>query len=119
MHCLRIGTSIGHGEKSWLGVLACKVLIGELLTVDGLAASTLFKCELPVRVYWCWRTYVAASEVTTLKHELRDDAVECGARVTETLLTSAEGAEVLSGLWDYIVVKDEVDSAGLFCDGRS
>ena len=50
-------------------------------------------------------TYVAAGEVTTLKHELGDDTVEGGALVVEglarlagTLLTSAESAEVLSGL---------------------
>lgn len=50
-------------------------------------------------------TYVAAGEVTALKHELGDDAVEDGALVVEglsrfagTLLTSAEGAEVLSSL---------------------
>jgi len=50
-------------------------------------------------------TYVAAGEVTTLKHELGDDAVEGGALVVEglaraagSLLAGAEGAEVLSGL---------------------
>ena len=50
-------------------------------------------------------TYVAAGEVTTLKHELGDDAVEVGALVVEglaglagTLLSGAEGAEVLGGL---------------------
>ena len=44
---LRVGTGIGHGEKSWLGVLAGEVLIGELLTVDGLATSALCQCKLP------------------------------------------------------------------------
>ena len=39
--CLRVGTGIGHGEKSWLCVLAGEVLVGELLTVNGLATSTL------------------------------------------------------------------------------
>ncbi len=43
--CLRVGTSIGHGQKSWLGVLAGEVLVGELLTVDGLATSALENCK--------------------------------------------------------------------------
>jgi hypothetical protein len=52
------------------------------------------------------RTYVAAGEVTTLKHELGDNAVEVGALVVEglaraalALLAGAESAEVLSGLF--------------------
>lgn len=32
--CLRVGAGVGHGQKSWLGVLLLEVLIGELLTVD-------------------------------------------------------------------------------------
>lgn len=39
--CLRVGASVGHGEETRLGVLADEVLIGELLTVDGLATSAL------------------------------------------------------------------------------
>jgi len=58
-------------------------------------------------------TYVATGEVTALEHELRDHAVELGARVSKALLTSAEGTEVLSGLGDDIVVEGEVDAAGL------
>lgn len=38
---LRVFTSIGHGEQTRLGVLLLKVLIGELLSVDGLATSAL------------------------------------------------------------------------------
>ena len=48
--------------------------------------------------------YVAAGEVTTLKHELGDDTVEAGALVVEglagaasALLAGAESAEVLGG----------------------
>lgn len=59
--------------------------------------------------------YVATSEVTTLKHELRNDAVEGRARISETLLASAESTEVLSSLWDYIIVEVEVDATGLLC----
>ena len=56
-------------------------------------------------------TYVAAGEVTTLEHELGDDAVEAGALVVEglaalssALLAGAESAEVLSGL--LVIVSD-------------
>ena len=38
---LRVGAGVGHGEKTRAGVLDLEVLIGELLAVDGLAASTL------------------------------------------------------------------------------
>ena len=58
-------------------------------------------------------TYVATGEVTTLEHELWDDAVESRAGITEALLASAKSAEVLSGLWDNIIVQVEVDAAGL------
>ena len=33
--------SVGHGKKEGLGVLQREVLVGELLTVDGLATSAL------------------------------------------------------------------------------
>ena len=45
--CLRVGTSVGHGEKSRFGVLTGEVLVSELLTVDGLATSALCQCKLP------------------------------------------------------------------------
>jgi hypothetical protein len=62
--------------------------------------------------------YVATGEVTALKHELRDNAVEGRTSVAEALLTGAESTEVLSCLWDYIVVEVEVDAAGLLCKRR-
>jgi len=56
-------------------------------------------------------TYVTAGEVTTLEHELRDDTVERRALVAETLLASAESAEVLGSLGDFLIVEVEVDAA--------
>ena len=41
--------------------------------------------------------------------------MESRASVSETLLAGAESAEVLSSLWDYIIVEVEVDAAGLLC----
>ena len=61
-------------------------------------------------------TYISTGEITTLKHELRDDTVEFGAGVTETLLASAQGTEVLSGLWDDVIVEVEIDASGLLCE---
>jgi hypothetical protein len=57
-------------------------------------------------------TYVTASEVSTLKHELRNHAVEFAALVAEALLAGAEGTEVLGSLWDNVVKELEVDATG-------
>ena len=106
-----VGTSVGHGEGSGAEVLSGlsgEGLVGELLTVDGLAAGT-----------------VTAGEVTTLDHEVRDDTVESGALVvkglagaSDTLLTSAESAEVLGGLGAGVGEELEHDAAGgLTSDG--
>jgi len=69
-------------QKTLLGVLQLEVLVGELVAVDALAASA-----------------VALGEVTTLDHELFDNAVEVGALVAEALLAGSKGTEVLSGLY--------------------
>jgi hypothetical protein len=69
-------------QKVLLGVLELKVLIGELVAVDALAASA-----------------VALGEVTTLDHELLDHTVEAGALVAKALLAGSKGTEVLSSLY--------------------
>jgi hypothetical protein len=95
-------------------VLELEVLVGELLAVDGLAAGALVTSLVCYALYERFdSTHVAAGEVTTLKHELGDHAVELGALVAEALLASAESAEVLSSLGDDIVEELEVDAAGL------
>lgn len=87
-----VGTSVSHGEETRASVLELEVLISELVAVDGFSTSA-----------------VEASEVTTLKHEVLDDAVEDGALEAEglagaalTLLTGAEAAEVLGSLGDDV-----------------
>lgn len=82
-----VGTGVGHGEETGLVMAKLEVLIGKLGTVDGLATSA-----------------VVVGEVTALEHELGDDTVENAALVvqTVTLLTSAEGTEVLGGLGDNV-----------------
>ena len=49
-------------------------------------------------------------EVSSLKHELRDDTVEARAGVTETMLSSCKLTEVLRGLWDDVVKELEDDA---------
>lgn len=59
-------------------------------------------------------SYIAAGEVTTLKHELGDDPMELGSNVALALLGGlAELLEVLRGLGDNIVEELEVDAARL------
>ena len=60
-----------------------------------------------------------AASRTALEHEVRDDAVELGALVverlagfTDTLLASAERAEVLDGLGHDVSIKPHDDAAG-------
>lgn len=55
---------------------------------------------------------VALGEVTTLEHELVDDAVEFAALVTTDCVADRELTEVARGFGDYIVVEVE-DDAGL------
>jgi hypothetical protein len=47
---------------------------------------------------------------------LRDNTVKCGILVTKPLFTSAEGTEILSSVWDDIVIKLEVDTTGARLD---
>jgi len=88
-------SGVSHGEDTGLGVLERKVLISELLAVDGLSASS-----------------VAAGEVTTLQHEVGDYAVELGARETETVLAGGELTEVPCGFGNHIVEQLEGDTTG-------
>lgn len=62
-------------------------------------------------------THVATGEVTTLEHELGDDAVEGRALVAEAVLAGAKLQEVTGGLGDSIVVELEVDLGLLVCCG--
>jgi len=58
-------------------------------------------------------TYVATGKVSTLKHEIRNDAVKRRALITKAFLAGAKRTEVLGGLGNDIVVKIEVDAASL------
>jgi len=75
-------------------VLQLEVLILEFRAVDRLATST-----------------ISSSEVTTLAHEIRDDAVEGAALETEALLASAECTKVLASLRDHVVSEGHDNAA--------
>ncbi len=64
-------------------------------------------------------SYIAASEVATLEHELRDDTMKLGAGVAKAFLAGAESTEVLGGLGDNLVIELEVDTPFLLCDTLS
>ncbi len=70
---------------TWSGVLQLEVLILELVAIDGLATSA-----------------IVVGEVTSLAHELGDDAVESWALVAETTLSSAQGTEVFGRSWNHV-----------------
>jgi len=91
---VRVWSSIGHREQARSIVFQFEALVSKLLAVDGFATSA-----------------VATSEVTTLKHEIRDDSVERRALVSETVDASAEFFEILSRPRDLLVVHNEIDAA--------
>ena len=66
-------STVGHAEETLACVLELEVLIGELGTVDGLAACA-----------------ISGSEVSPLNHELLDHAVEGRALVAKALLSSSQ-----------------------------
>jgi len=95
------GTSVGHAQEEGHGVLFLEVLIGKLFSVDAFSSSS-----------------ISFGEVSTLEHELGDDSVENGSLIvqgfalfTDTLLTCAESAEILSSLRDNISVELEYNPA--------
>lgn len=90
---IRVGPGVRHGEQAGLFVLLYKVLVLELVAVDGTAAVA-----------------VGQIGVTTLEHEVGDDTVEGNTLVAEALLTGAQGLEVGRGLGDDVVVELELDS---------
>lgn len=59
-------------------------------------------------------THISTSEVTTLAHETRDDPMEGGSLVSETVLPSAELQEVPSRLRDNIRAQSEFDPSSVF-----
>mmetsp|Transcript_12582 Transcript_12582/g.27172 ORF Transcript_12582/g.27172 Transcript_12582/m.27172 type:complete len:213 (-) Transcript_12582:10-648(-) len=95
-----VRASVGHGQHAWASVLQLEVLVRKPGAVDGLATSA-----------------VTASEVSTLDHELRNDPVELRtlevqglAGLPHTLLTSAQGTEILYSLGDSLSEQTDHDA---------
>ena len=104
---VRVGASVGHRQDASARVLVDEVLVSEVGSVDGLAASA-----------------VSASEVTTLGHEVPDDAMEAASLevkwlsgLTHASLSCAELAEVLRGLWSVISERHSDSASSLTTDG--
>uniref|UniRef100_A0A4W4H6R0 Uncharacterized protein n=1 Tax=Electrophorus electricus TaxID=8005 RepID=A0A4W4H6R0_ELEEL len=75
-----VGPCVGHGQSAHAHVLQGEVFISKLLAVDRLASSAIV---------------VGAVSPVYLAHEAWNDTVEAGTLVTEALLASAQGPEVL------------------------
>ena len=70
-------------------MLQLEVLILKLVAVDGLATSTIM-----------------VGEISTLAHELRDDAMESGSLVGHAiLLAGAESSEILGCAGNHVSAK--------------
>lgn len=85
LRAVGIGARVGHRQHAGSGVLQDEVLVGELLAVNGLAASAVVVCK-----------------VAALQHEVGDDAVEGGALVTESFFAGTQRAEVFTGLRSHV-----------------
>ena len=62
----------------------------------------------------CTTLTVTAREVTTLKHEARDNTVELRASVSETVLAGCQLAEVLRGSGDGLIEEFKCYTSGGF-----
>lgn len=128
-------------------MLLREVLVCEFLAIDGLATCALLspekanvstlmvgeKTEMFLSLIWKAGfpsitrmrgrerefTYIATSEITSLKHEFGNHTMELGALVSETFLASTKGAKVFNCFRADMIVQDEVNSAFLFCSGES
>lgn len=114
-------------------MLLLEIFVGELFAVDRPAARALFHAAavskrlgggepraVAASHYRSRRlnTYIATSKVASLKHELRDNAMEFGAGVAIALLARAQCAEVLRRLGHDVVVEIKADTALLLCRQR-
>ena len=75
-------------KLTWPSVLQTEVLVLKLVAVDRLSSGS-----------------ISSGEVSPLAHEVGDDAVEAGSLVAESLLSSAEGTEVLRSLGDHVITE--------------
>jgi hypothetical protein len=75
-----VWAGICHGEKTWFGVLEFEVFVSEFFTVDGFSAGAAL--QLAQIKKGC---ILVTSEISSLKHEIRNDTVESTACVSLSL----------------------------------
>jgi len=90
--------SIGHRQQEGLGVLELEIFVIKLCAINRLSTSSIPSCK-----------------ISSLDHELLDNAVESRALVRKkyarfavAFLAGAESTEVFCGLGDNIVVSTSV-----------
>jgi hypothetical protein len=91
------GARVGHAQDSSALVLEVKVFVIKLVSVDALSAGT-----------------VVVGEITTLAHELGDDAMEAASLVSKSLFSGAQGTEVLGRLGDGIGKELKLNATNIF-----
>ncbi len=95
-----VGSGIGHRQKSWTGMIMLEIFVIEFLSVNGFASSSIM-----------------VREITSLKHELRDDSVEDGSFVSIPFFAGAKSSKVLCSFWDSISEKLEDNFSDIFIVG--
>eukprot|EP00614_Pseudopedinella_elastica_P019793 CAMPEP_0172646482 /NCGR_PEP_ID=MMETSP1068-20121228/240263_1 /TAXON_ID=35684 /ORGANISM="Pseudopedinella elastica, Strain CCMP716" /LENGTH=259 /DNA_ID=CAMNT_0013460745 /DNA_START=72 /DNA_END=851 /DNA_ORIENTATION=- len=106
---VRVLSSVRHRQNARARVLELEIFVLELVAVNGLATAA-----------------VAVGKIAALKHKLRNNAVECGALVGQSLaalayalLPGAKSPEVFNGFGNHVAEKTHHDSArGLSTDGN-
>eukprot|EP00534_Pseudo-nitzschia_fraudulenta_P011629 CAMPEP_0201215244 /NCGR_PEP_ID=MMETSP0851-20130426/188858_1 /ASSEMBLY_ACC=CAM_ASM_000631 /TAXON_ID=183588 /ORGANISM="Pseudo-nitzschia fraudulenta, Strain WWA7" /LENGTH=251 /DNA_ID=CAMNT_0047504689 /DNA_START=202 /DNA_END=958 /DNA_ORIENTATION=- len=100
-----VGSGIGHAQVHGPFVLQIEIFVLEFASVDALSSAT-----------------VVHSEITTLDHEVGNDAVESASLVvqrlsalSDALFTGAEGTEVLGSFGGF--AEETKDDASLLATG--
>ena len=88
LRAISVFASISHGKKAGLLVFFYEIFIFKFSTINGFSSSAIM-----------------GSEVSTLKHELRDDSMKSWAFVSKSLFPSAQGPKVLSRFGHDVIVQ--------------
>ena len=96
LRAVGVGAGVGHRQQSRHIVFQFEVLVGEGASVYGLASGA-----------------VVVGEISSLRHEVGDDAVEMGIFVAETFFVGAESSEVGCGFGGLLVEEVEDQFADL------
>ena len=111
-----VGARVGHREYPRLGVLQREVLIYVHTHVRFGARATISQrgCERTCKRFAVDRfttRAITVGKVASLNHEIGNDTVERGSRVTKAVFTSGELTEVPGRLWHDVVTERNHDAA--------